>query len=217
MHIVVDDQKIYFHVQYGAGKKVSIQMDPSGLITVKAPNGTKDEQLMQLVKRYSKQILQRRHALEAAQTVSHTKDYEGNGKFLHFGKYYSLNELIETEGLSTEEQKHKLKRFYFTSCKKIVGERIKVYQEQLKVRPKSFEIVESLTKWGSCSSNRNLTFNYLLAMAPLDVIDYVVVHELVHLHHMNHDRSFWRRVGSIMPDYEEKEQYLARHAQAMTL
>ncbi|MFF2089399.1 M48 family metallopeptidase [Paenibacillus sp. NPDC058174] len=218
MHIVFEDQKIYFHVQYGAGKKVSIQMDPSGLITVKAPNGTKDEQLMQLVERYGKQILARRHALEAAQTVTSTKDYEGTGKFMYLGKYYPLNELIETDVADKEEElKHRLKRFYFTSCKKIVGERIKVYQEQLKVRPKSFEIVESLTKWGSCSSNRNLTFNYLLAMAPLDVIDYVVVHELVHLLHMNHDRSFWRRVGSIMPDYEEKEQYLARHAQAMTL
>ena len=99
----------------------------------------------------------------------------------------------------------------------VVEERIKIYHKQLKVNPKIIEIVESKAKWGSCSSNRKLTFNYRLAMAPIDVIDYVVIHELCHLLHMNHDRSFWRRVGSIMPDYKEKEAYLARNGHLMSL
>jgi hypothetical protein len=54
-------------------------------------------------------------------------------------------------------------------------------------------------------------------MAPVEVIDYVIIHELCHLLHMNHDRSFWRKVGSLMPDYKEKEEYLARYGRAMTL
>jgi hypothetical protein len=54
-------------------------------------------------------------------------------------------------------------------------------------------------------------------MAPIEVIDYVIIHELCHLTHMNHDRSFWRRVGSVMPDYKAKEEFLARYGQAMTL
>lgn len=55
------------------------------------------------------------------------------------------------------------------------------------------------------------------AMAPNEVIDYIIILELCHLTHMNHDRSFWRRVGSIIPDYKENEEYLTRHGQALAL
>ena len=132
-------------------------------------------------------------------------------KFLYLGKQYFLHELIETKESNEEELKKSLKKFYFSSCKKIVGERIKSYQMQLKVKPKSIEVVESKTKWGSCSSSKKVTFNYRLAMAPIEVIDYVIIHELCHLTHMNHDRSFWRRVGSIMPDYKKKQDFLATY------
>ncbi|MDQ0062890.1 M48 family metallopeptidase [Paenibacillus harenae] len=217
MKIEFENQTISFNVLYGTRSKLSIQMDSLGHITVKAPNGTSDEQLMRAVERHGKAILGKLNAIAAAQAIPQTRDYQEQGKFLHLGKYYFLHELIETDGLNEDELKSRLKKFYISSCKKLVGERIKIYQAKLKVKPKSIDVVESTTKWGSCSSDRHLLFNYRLAMAPIDVIDYVIVHELCHLLHMNHDRSFWRRVGSIMPDYEEKEAYLARHGHAMTL
>lgn len=136
---------------------------------------------------------------------------QNNRKFLYLGKMYALHELIEVGELSEEELKRNLKKFYISSCKKIIRERIEKFQMQLRVKPKSFEVVESIAKWGSCSSSKKLTFNYRLAMAPVEVIDYVIIHELCHLIHMNHDRSFWRRVGSIMPDYKEKQQFLDRY------
>ncbi len=54
-------------------------------------------------------------------------------------------------------------------------------------------------------------------MAPLDVVEYVVVHELAHLKHMNHDRSFWNLVGKILPDYKERQNYLKKYGQFMNL
>lgn len=171
-----------------------------------------------MVERNGKMIVEKLQSLEAArETPKMIRAYEDEGKFLYLGKYYSLHELIETAELSEEQLQLKLKKFYFSSCKKLIGERITRYQTQLRVKPKSIEIVESRTKWGSCSSDKKLTFNYRLAMAPVEVIDYVIIHELCHLLHMNHDRSFWRRVGSLMPDYKEKEEYLARYGGAMTL
>ena len=143
-------------------------------------------------------------------------EYQERRRFLHLGKPYFLHELIETKDLNEEELKRNLKKFYTSSCKKIVGERINIYQTQLRVKPKTVEVVDSATKWGSCSSTKKITFNYRLAMAPIEVIDYVIIHELCHLLHMNHDRSFWRRVGSIMPDYKEKQQFLDRYGYALT-
>ncbi|MEK5177233.1 SprT family zinc-dependent metalloprotease [Paenibacillus odorifer] len=218
MKIDYDNQVIEFNVQYGNGKKISIHIDSSGRITLKVPKKTSEEMIKSVVERNGKMIVEKLQSLEAArETPKMIRAYEDEGKFLYLGKYYSLHELIETAELSEEQLQLKLKKFYFSSCKKLIGERITRYQTQLRVKPKSIEIVESRTKWGSCSSDKKLTFNYRLAMAPVEVIDYVIIHELCHLLHMNHDRSFWRRVGSLMPDYKEKEEYLARYGRAMTL
>ncbi|WP_282937964.1 SprT family zinc-dependent metalloprotease [Paenibacillus sp. RC67] len=217
MKMEFENNTIEFNVVYGIRKKITIQIDSMGFITVKAPNDTSKEVVMSAVKQHGERILEKLHLIAQARETPKTRDYQDQGKFLHLGKYYFLHELIETDGLNEEELKIRLKKFYFSSCKKIVGERVKIYQTQLKVKPKTIEVEESKTKWGSCSSDKIITFNYRLAMAPIEVIDYVVIHELCHLTHMNHDRSFWRRVGSIMPDYKEKEAFLARYGQAMTL
>ncbi|WP_188999740.1 M48 family metallopeptidase [Paenibacillus nasutitermitis] len=217
MKIEIGSESIDAHVQYGKGKKMSIHIDVSGFITVKAPKGTTDERVRQTVEQHGTWILEKIRSLEEARSLPKAREYQDEGTFLYLGKTYLLHELIDTGELSEEELRQQLKKFYFASCKKIIGERIEGYQTRLKVKPKSIEIVESKTKWGSCSASKMLTFNYRLAMAPLDVIDYVIIHELCHLTHMNHDRSFWRRVGSIMPDYKAKQEFLERHGQAMTL
>ncbi|WP_219834961.1 M48 family metallopeptidase [Paenibacillus sp. R14(2021)] len=217
MEIQLEQRTIDVHVAYGAGKKLSIHIEPNGFITVKAPNGTSDEQILRAVRQHGQAITAQLDRLEKAREALQMKDYQEEGKFLHLGQYCLLSDLINTTARNEEELRQRLKKFYFASCKKVVLERILIYQKQLKVTPKSIEIVESSTKWGSCSSKKQLTFNYRLAMAPIEVIDYVIIHELCHLAHMNHDRSFWRLVGSIMPDYKEKEAYLARYGQAMTL
>lgn len=217
MRIEIGQQIIECHVSYGPRKKLTIHIEPTGLVTVKAPNGTSDEQVTSAVRQHGERIVQHLQAIAAAREAPGIKEYQEQGRFLHLGQYHLLHELIETKDRDEEQLKRDLKKFYFSSCKKVIQERIQIYQKQLKVTPRTVEIVESSTKWGSCSSDKHLTFNYRLAMAPVEVIDYVIIHELCHLTHMNHDRSFWRRVGGVMPDYKEKELYLARYGQAMTL
>lgn len=216
MKVEIDNKIIECNVQYGNGKKLSIHIDSFGFITVKAPKDTSKEMIVRAIEIKGKWILEKIHEMGVARETPKAREYHAQGKFLYLGKERFLHELIETSELDEETLKRNLKKFYINSCKKIVGERIKIYQKQLKVNPKTIEIIESKAKWGSCSSDRKLTFNLRLAMAPIEFIDYVVIHELCHLLHMNHDRSFWRRVGSIMPDYKEKEAYLARNGHLMT-
>ncbi|MGF7047664.1 putative metal-dependent hydrolase [Paenibacillus sp. DS2015] len=217
MKIEFENNIIAFNVQYGSRKKISIHIDSLGLITVKVPKDTSEENIISAVEHQGKWILEKTHGIAKARETHKPREYQDEGKFLYLGKEHFLHELIETTELEEEELKKNLKKFYFSSCKKIVGERIKIYQIQLGVKPKTIEIVESRTKWGSCNSDKKLTFNYRLAMAPIEVIDYVIIHELCHLIHMNHDRSFWRRLGSVMPDYKKKEEFLAQYGRAMTL
>jgi predicted metal-dependent hydrolase len=217
MKIELENSTIECNVQFGNRKKISIQIDTFGLITVKAPKATSNEIIISAVVNHGKWILEKLHNIAKAREAPKAKEYQDEGKFPYLGKEYPLHELIATTELNEEKLKENLKKFYFSSCKKIVGERINIFQSQLRVKPKTIEVVESRTQWGSCSSDKKLTFNYRLVMAPIEVIDYVVIHELCHLIHMNHDRSFWRRVGSIMPDYKEKQEFLARYGHAMTL
>ncbi|KRE22839.1 M48 family metallopeptidase [Paenibacillus sp. Soil522] len=156
MKIEFENKTIEVNVLYGIRKKISIHIDSMGLITVKAPNGTSNEMVMNAVKHHGKRILEQLHTIAEARNIPKTREYQDEGKFLHLGKYYFLHELIETKELNEEELKNSLKKFYFSSCKKIVGERIKIYQTQLKVKPKTIEVVESRTKWGSCSSDKKI-------------------------------------------------------------
>lgn len=144
------------------------------------------------------------------------KSYDVERKYLYLGREFFLDQLIDTKGLTEEEMKKNLKKFYISSCKKTVNQRVKIYQSQLRVKPKSIEVNESKTKWGTCTSDRKITFNYRLAMVPLELIDYVVIHELCHILHMNHDRSFWRKIGSIISDYKKREEYLKIYGALMT-
>ncbi|QNK88776.1 MULTISPECIES: M48 family metallopeptidase [unclassified Sporosarcina] len=217
MKVEIENEIIEFNVQYGNRKKLAIQIDSFGFITVKAPNDTSKEMIVSAIESKGKRILEKIHEIEVAREAPKAREYHAQGKFLYLGKDRFLHELIDSSELNEEVLKRNLKKFYIASCRTIIEERIKIYQKQLKVKPKIIEIVESKAKWGSCSSDKKLTFNYRLAMAPVEVIDYVIIHELCHILHMNHDRSFWRRVGSIMPDYKEKEEYLARHGYSMSL
>lgn len=78
-------------------------------------------------------------------------------------------------------------------------------------------IRDQKTRWGSCSTSGTLSFNYRLMFAPLRVLDYVVVHELCHLTHMNHSRNFWNLVGSVMPEYKEHRAWLKQHGRELNI
>ena len=73
------------------------------------------------------------------------------------------------------------------------------------------------TRWGSCSAKKNLNFNWKLMLAPPDVLDYVVVHELCHLVHMDHSQAFWALVGSVLPDYRVRRRWLKEHGDELML
>lgn len=216
MNVKIGQKYIYCNIQYGSRKKIKIEIDGVGFITVKAPKNISQEALLSAIGKHGKWIKDRLAYIDKIKETSTERTYDMEGKFLYLGEEFSLHELIETEGISQEQLKRDLKKFYISACKKIIDKRIKPYEKQLRVKAKSIDIEESTIRWGSCNSNRQLTFNYRLAMAPLEVIDYIIVHELCHIKHMNHDRSFWRLVGSLIRDYKKSEEYLARYGQYMS-
>ena len=126
----------------------------------------------------------------------------------YLGEMRLLDELISADGLSETELLDEVGKFYIKMSKQITKERTEIYQKSLGVVARSIRIDKIGKRWGSCNTKKEITYNYLIVTLPMDLIDYIVVHELCHIHHMNHDRSFWRKVGSVMPDYKKRMELL---------
>lgn len=217
MKIILNNKEIVFHVTYGKGKKMTLEMTPEGHITVKAPAQTTEGQICEFIKANAKPILTFQERLENRKYISSQKNYTHTETFLFQGKACQLSDLIEVLPETEEETQRLLKKFYTAQTKQIVKKRVKHFEKIIGVNSKSITIVDSPKAWGTCNHYKELTFNYKLSMAPLPVIDYVVIHELCHILHLNHDRSFWRKVGAFDPHYKEHEDYLARFGGVMTI
>ena len=126
----------------------------------------------------------------------------------YLGEMRLLDEWISADGLSETELLDEVSKFYIKMSKQITKERTEIYQKSLGVVARSIRIDKIGKRWGSCNTKKEITYNYLIVTLPMDLIDYIVVHELCHIHHMNHDRSFWRKIGSVMPDYKKRMELL---------
>lgn len=90
----------------------------------------------------------------------------------------------------------------------LVKDKVAYYSKLLNVFPKKIQIKDQKSSWGTCSSLGNIYFNYRILFAPNDVLDYVIIHELCHLRHMDHSKDFWNLVSSICPNYIEYRNWL---------
>ena len=151
------------------------------------------------------------------------------GAYLYLGKEYPLqirpgqNELIEVEdklyiaSFNEKYLKTYLTSWYKQQARKIIVERVNHYGSIAGLKFTSIAITSAETRWGSCSSNRTLNFIWKLVMAPLEVIDYVVTHELAHLTELNHSRAFWETVRKMYPLYREYRTWLRRNGERLII
>lgn len=101
-----------------------------------------------------------------------------------------------------------IERFYKAKAYGVLKERTEYYGSKIGYLPNKITVKSQRTLWGSCSSKKNINYNYRLIMAPINIIDYIVVHELCHLSHMNHSKDFWNMVEGIIGDYKERRNWL---------
>lgn len=110
--------------------------------------------------------------------------------------------------LPPDEIKRVVIQIYTMVAKRALTYKVNDYSQQTGLKANAVKITAAKTRWGSCSGKGSLNFSWRLIMAPDDVIDYVVVHELAHTKELNHSDKFWAIVASILPDYKERESKL---------
>ena len=111
----------------------------------------------------------------------------------------------------TREQLEELKK----EAALLIPERVRWYATRLGISYGRVTIRAQRSRWGSCSSKGNLNFNCLLMLAPREVIDSVIVHELCHLRELNHSPAFWELVYRAMPDYKSRDRWLKEHGREL--
>lgn len=116
--------------------------------------------------------------------------------------------LISTPNAEPARIYKAIEKWYIGQAHMIFPVRVMHYLQFTGGEVKAIRIKDQKTRWGSCSSLHNLNFNWRLIMAPGEVLDYVVVHELCHLTYMNHSRDFWNMVEKVMPDYRVYRKWL---------
>jgi predicted metal-dependent hydrolase len=196
-------------------KTVAIIVERDGSLTVRAPLRMTEVRIHAFVESHKEWIAKNQARVKVLAPAS-PKRYEEGETFLYLGQAYPLtivprqraaftfdgtgfrlakSALPKAEGAVMHWYKEQAALHIFERVLNIAGKYGFHYQ---KIR-----ISSARTRWGSCSSRGTLSFTYRLIMAPAEVVDYVVLHELVHTQIKNHSKSFWNKVGELMPDYRE--------------
>lgn len=145
--------------------------------------------------------------------ISYKKRRSGSGKYNVKMKTIELSLPSEIGGLEKDKM---IKSLLSRVCgqiflPKVTARVMEINDKCFHKNIKSVNLKYNKSNWGSCSTASNVNLSTRLLFAPMDVIDYVIVHELAHLYEMNHSAKFWNIVSQVMPDYKDKEKWLKKN------
>lgn len=225
---------IDFEVIYSGRRTIAIIISPEGDVKVRAPYRTSPQVIMDLVDHKAKWITCQLHDIQQVKARAGKREFTDGQPFPYLGRDHPLYIrmdarltkasakledglfTIDTPAADTALIKSAMEFWYRDAALTYIRSRIDHYQAILNVSPKRITIRQQKTRWGSCSSKGNLSFNWHAVMAPAKIMDYIVVHELCHLIRPDHSREFWNLVGAIIPDYKERRTWLKNNAAALT-
>ena len=197
-------------------KTLSISINENAKLIVRAPKRISDQKIQDFINEKENWITKNQSLIKArAEDTAKDKNmllYLGTLfplKTDNDAKKISFNGEEFLAGLQNKEKTNKsLKTWYKNKFKEVAVPRLFYFAEKHNLQVNQVRIKEQKTLWGSCSSRNNINLNFLLIMAPLKVIDYVIIHELAHTIHKNHSVNFWNAVEEIMPNYKEAKRWL---------
>lgn len=116
-----------------------------------------------------------------------------------------------------EDAQKVFQEWYRAQARQVIQERVEIFSARYQFQYEKIRISSARTRWGSCSPTGTLSFSWRLILNPMGVVDYVVIHELVHTVVHNHSKRFWRSVEKIMPNYKEFNKWLNKNGQDVML
>lgn len=221
---------IHYSLKKSDRKTISIFIERDGSVSLLAPAPYELGKIEQVIEAKRSWIYRNLAEWEDLNRTQLQREFVNGEGFIYLGRSYrlSLEENQETDlllkrgrFLLKRDKVHKgtdiFKAFYRQKGLKKIKERIALYAPKVGVKVNNIKVQELQNRWGSCTNNGDLNFHWKCLMAPIFALDYIVVHELVHLLHRNHDSNFWNAIDKVMPDYAKRMKWLKHNGADMTL
>jgi len=209
---------------------ILLEVKRDGSLLVRVPEGSSVEAIQRAIDGKLRWILRQRTEIYKLDIPAGPKKFVDGEKFLYLGVVYPLS----VDGVSGAQlvfdgekfilsEKHQPQardvfiEWYREHAERHISEKVRKYSAQYNISFDRIVITNAGRRWGSCNSKGILRFSWRLAMAPQDIIDYVIVHELVHVKHLNHSRAYWQEVTNIMPDFKQRKRWLFRNGHRLIL
>lgn len=209
-------------------KTVAIIVQRDGKVIVRAPLKASERQIRQFVESKIGWIAEKKAQMQD-QSPALQKKFIAGERFPYLGQEYALSVVPGAKaglrfeaGFSLNQNSQAeaallFEKWYKAAARKVLTERVRLYAQKFGLKYQKIRISSARTRWGSCSSRGALSFTWRLVMAPLEVVDYVVVHELAHLRVQNHSAAFWAEVAQMMPDFKRQRDWLKKNGRFLTL
>jgi hypothetical protein len=208
-------------------KTIALILKPDGSLVVRAPMRASNRSIQEFVAKNTGWIEKTRTRIEAVAPIP-PKQYMPGEEFDYLGNAYPLEivtgqrkRLILADGIfkltasAQEKAEVKFQRWYKEQARQILNEQVEFHACQQGFHYSRVGITSARTRWGSCSAAGALNFSWRLIQAPIEAVEYVVVHELVHTVIHDHSRRFWTKLEQIMPDYRERRKWLRSNGQRL--
>jgi len=212
-------------------KTLSLQIKEDGKIVVYVPHRTPEGEIERFFEKHRSWII-KKIAEKEGRIGRPESSFLPDEKFFYLGEAYPLEIHEGIEGgrpltlsfgkfiLSQdciEKARDLFIAWYTKEAKDRLAERVDYYSNRFQLFPKGLKITSAKSRWGSCSRDNRLCISWRIMMAPLSVIDYILIHELVHIKEKNHSRKFWNCVGALLPDYKKDRRWLRDHENLLRL
>lgn len=237
-YVQYGNRKIDFEIKQRNRKKtMAIKISPGGEVTVLAPQDLSEDKILAIVQKKAQWIIEKQEAV-GRRNFESAKEFVSGEAYPYLGREYRLKvirkapgkdercELVNgrlrveiSQNLIYEAEKRAIKRalrhWYEARAEEKITERVAHYSRQIGTKPFYIQIKNQKRRWGSCSHNGFIRFNWKIIMAPLVVLDYVIVHELCHLLYKHHSFQFWQKVQSVLPDYKRRRKLLRQYSEVL--
>ena len=213
-----------------ARKTVSIFVERDGSVSARVPENLSDIEIKEVLKTKEYQIFKNLAVWEQLNDAKINREYVNGQSFLYLGRNYRLRITEECPlGITLKngyfllhkESKTKAKELFIDFYKERLNNKLPNildrYKGLLGVDPRETRVMELQNRWASCTNSGNLNFHWKCAMAPIDVLHYIVVHELAHIIYPNHTQAFWNEVDKVLPKYENQVNWLKLNGAGMDL
>ena len=212
-------------------KTVSLKVKNQEVV-LSVPKFVTDSEIDNIIERKINWI-RNKLAIEKTNSFNIKRKYENGEKFLYFGSEYSLkikhsnsdnvyldNNIMIVEVKNNSKAVHIrniLNNWYIAESKKYLIKTTNYYEVLIGVSVNKLIFGKYKSKWGSCNSKKTISYDWRIIMAPLEVIHYLIIHELCHIKHLNHSNDFWKTVEKYMANYKLQKKWLKTNSSKLVL